>query len=149
MSKAPWLEYRLEKLEFQNGAAITFRGARMLYNEDDHVIAIERIGATTAEIDRALDAIREARTGAYPEIKTIFYEMRVDGFPPMAFFYHPLGKGAGVYLQPRRPGDRVLFFFQRDGLPMFSKQWTLREVSRGKIPSDRAVWQFHGYRHEH
>ena len=120
----------------------------MLYNTEDHVIAIEQLDARPADIDGALRKIANP-DGSLPEIKTIFYEMRVDGYPPMAFFYHPIGPGAGVQLLPREGNRTRIFFRQADGRPMFSKDFTLREVTRGRVASDRAVWQFHGYRHEH
>jgi hypothetical protein len=148
MSASPWLEYRLEKLAFHNRGELGFRRARMLYNEQDHIIAIEHLDSSRQDIDAALREIANA-DGSLPAIKTIYYEMRVDGYRPMAFFYHPLKREAEVFLLPREAGRTRLFFRQVDGRPMFSKDWTLREVSRGKIPSDRAVWQFHGYQHEH
>lgn len=144
----PWLEYRLEALEFHNGGKLGFKRARMLYNPGDHIIAIEHLDADPAAIDDALRAVANP-DGTLPEIKTIFYEMRIEGFPPMALFFHPLNRGAGVYLLQRERGRARLFFQQKDGRPIFSKNYTLREVTRGKVPSDRAVWQFHGYKHEH
>lgn len=145
---APWLEYRLESLEFQNGAKLGFRDARMLYNEGDHIIAIEQIGATPAEIDRALATIRNP-DGTIPPIKTIFYAIRVEGHREPFFFYHPIQPGAGVQLLPREKGRTRLFFSQENGRPMFSKDWTLSDITAGKIRSDKKVWQFHGWRHEH
>lgn len=140
------MEYRLRSLEFQNGARIGFVNARMLYNEDEHIIAIEQIGAPGPRIDDVLDAVRD-RNGDMPELKTIYYDMMIDGEKPIRF-YHPIKRGADVRLMPRESGRSRLFFAQSDGAPMFSKDYTLRDVSEGKINSSKAVWQFHGYKHE-
>lgn len=147
-TETPWLEYRLEKLEFHNGAVLGFRRARMLYNTEAAAIKIEHLDSSPQHID---DSLREIANpdGTLPEIKTIYYEMRVSGFPPMAFFWHPIGKGAEIRIEPPRAGQTVLIFRQADGRAMFSKDYTLRDVTRGKIDSSRAVWQFHGFKHEH
>lgn len=146
-ARDPWIEYRLRSLEFQNGARVGFRRARMLYNEDDHIIAIEHIDAPGFEIDQVLAEVADPY-GAIPELKTIFYDMEVEGHTPIRF-YHPMKRGASVQLLPREANRSRLFFAQKSGAPMFSKDYTLRDVSEGKIDSDKAVWQFHGYRHEH
>ena len=144
--RGPWLEYRLRRIEFQNGAEIGFRRARMLYNEDDHIIAIEHVDEPSWRVDEILAEIADRR-GNLPELKTIFYDMVIEGYPPIRFF-HPMEPGTGVRLLEREPGRSRLFFAQRNGEPMFTKEWTLRDVSEGAIDSDRRVWQFHGYRHE-
>lgn len=145
-TRDPWLEYHLRALEFQNGAKLGFRRARMLYNEDDYIVAIEHVDAPLNFVDEKLAEIANA-AGDLPELKTIYYDMVVEGHKPLRF-YHPLKRGAHVRLLPREPGRSRLFFTQANGTPMFSKDYTLREVSRGEIPSDKAVWQFHGYRHD-
>jgi hypothetical protein len=141
----PWLEYRLERLAFWNGAELGFRNARMLYRDDSREIVIDRLGAPPALVDKT---VREVM-GAQSPIKTIFYEMRVHGYPRVAFFYHPIPRSVRVMLEPRPNGQNVLYFSQKNGDPIFSKDWTLREVTGGKIPIDQAVWQFHGAGHEH
>ncbi len=147
MSRAdPWVEYRLRRIEFQNGAEVGFRHARMLYNEDDHIIAIEHIDAPSWKIDEILAEIADAE-GNLPELKTIFYDMAVEGHAPIRFF-HPMRPFNEVRILDREPGRSRLFFAQGDGRAMFTKEWTLRDVSEGKIDSDKPVWQFHGYRHE-
>lgn len=145
---SPWLEYRLEKLEFRNGAALGFRNALMRYNPDDHVMLIEPPDASPQEIDAMLAEVADARTGEIPEIKAIYYSIKIDGYPRVKLL-HPLQAGARVRLLPRQAGQAHLYFFQEDSLPMFSKEWTIRDVTRGEIPSDKNVWQFHGWRHEH
>ncbi len=147
-AEKPWLEYRLEALEFHNGAKLGFRDARMRYADDDREILIERLGMPPGAVDSTLRSIA-GKDGKLPPIKTIFYEMRVAGYPREAFFFHPIKRGALVVLQPRQNGQNVLFFSQAEGRPIFSKDWTLRDVTQGRIPIDRAVWQFHGYKHEH
>lgn len=142
-----WLEYRLRAIEFQNGAKLGFNRARMLYNEDDQIIAIEHIDAPGRALDDALAEIANP-DGSLPEMKTIFYDMVIEGYAPIGF-YHPMKRGTGVRLLPREPGRSRLFFAQKGGKSMFTKEWTLRDVSEGAIDSDKHVWQFHGYRHEH
>lgn len=144
-NEGPWLEYRLRRLVFRNGGELGFRGARMLYNEDDHIIALEEIAASQQLIDQALAEVANA-DGTLGEIKTIYYDMIVTGHKPLKF-YHPIGPGARVRLLPRERGRSRLFFAQEDGAPMFSKNFTLRSVSEGQIDSDKRVWQFHGYKH--
>ncbi len=148
-TEIPWLEYRLESLEFQNGAVLGFNGARMWYRYDDNKeIAIDRLKMPPAAVDAMFATVRNGARDL-PEIKTINYEMRVQGYVPQAFFYHPMKRGVGVRLEPRLKGQNMLYFSQKDGRPIFSKDWTLRQVTNGQIPIDRAVWQFHGYQHEH
>jgi hypothetical protein len=148
MKEKAWLEYRLEALEFFNGAKIGFKNARMRYRDDNREILIERLGAPPWTVDRTLAAAGVADGKAQP-IKTIYYEMRFAGFPREAFFFHPLARGANVFLEPRPTGQNVLFFKQAEGRPIFSKDWTAREVTQGRVADDRRVWQFHGYKHEH
>lgn len=143
-----WLVYRLEALEFHNGAKLGFRHAQMFYREDSREILIDRLGIPPAAVDATLRKIANP-DGSLPAIKTIFYEMRVKGYPREAFFFHPVSRDASLHLDPRPKGENKLYFNQRDGRPIFSKGWTLREVTQGRIPLDRAVWQFHGYKHEH
>lgn len=146
--KPPHLEYRLERLEFRNGAALGFRNALMRYNPDDHVLMIDHVDAAPQQIDDMLAEIADQRTGEIPEIKTILYTIKIEGYPRVKLF-HPLKKGARVRLMPRQAGASHLFFFQEEELPMFSKDWSIRDVTRGEIPDDKRVWQFHGWRHEH
>lgn len=147
-TEKPWLEYWLEALEFHNGAKIGFRGARMLYRDDNLEVAIDRLGFPPAAVDSTLKSV-ENPDGTLPEIKTIFYFMKAEGYPEEAFFFHPISRGAKVRIERRRAGENVLYFNQTQGRPIFSKEWTLRQVTQGRIPIDRAVWQFHGFKHEH
>lgn len=140
-----WLEYRLEALEFHNGAKLVFKSARMLYRDDNREILVDRLGMPPGAVDRILSKAGAALS----PIKTIFYEMRFAGYPREAFFFHPLQRGARVFLEPRPNGQNVIYFSQAAGRPIFSKEWTAREVTAGRVPLDRAVWQFHGYKHEH
>ncbi len=144
-AKRPWLEYVLEKLEFQNGAILGFKNARMLYRDDRREIVITRLGSPPLAVDAKVRAVMAKRS----PVKEISYEMRVDGYPPQAFFFHPMPAGAEVFLEPRPNGQNVLYVNQRRGETIFSKDWTLRQVTEGNIPIDRPVWQFHGYKHEH
>jgi hypothetical protein len=143
MSAYPWLEYRPEALEFFGGGRVEFPAdARMLYNEEDNVILLENPGHLTGS--RLASYVAD-----HAELKRIEYSMLVDvdGRQRRLGFYHPLNRGADVRLSQNDQGD--IFFFNTQGRPLFTKDWTLREVSRGTIPSNRAVWQFHGYKHEH
>lgn len=147
MSADPWIVYRLRRIEFQNGAVLGFGRARMGYDDaNGDRIRIDHIDAPSAEIDRALSAIVDSR-GYLPELKTIFYDMEVEGHAPIRF-YHPMKRGTGVRLLPPRARSSMLYFGQEDGDSMFTKEWTLRDVSEGEIDSDKRVWQFHGYKHE-
>ncbi len=148
MSDASELEYRLEALEFHNGAKLGFRDALMLYRDDSREIAVTRLDAAPLVVDAALRAIANP-DGTLSQIKTIFYEMRLPGYAHEAFFFHPISRGADVRLELRPRGRPGRFFNQAAGRPIFSKEWTLRQVTQGRIPIDKAVWQFHGYKHEH
>lgn len=143
-----WLEYELNYLTLQNGRRIFFpRSSRMLYEPDDHVILIETTRATRNHIVKGYDLKPGNLDG--PELKRIEYAMLVNlpGVRETLRFFHPMKPGNGVRLAVAPGGELV--FFQQDEKPLFSKDYTLRDVSRGAIDSDRAVWQFHGYRHEH
>lgn len=146
--KRLWIDYVLRKLVFHNGAVLGFRGAKMLYRDDDRGIAIENPDWSAQDIDASLREIADP-DGTLPPIKTIFYDMKIEGVPNYPMFFHPLAPGANVRLLPRERGRTVLFFEQADGRKIFSKNFTLRDVTQGKIDSDQAVWQFHGYKHEH
>lgn len=143
MSNALWLEYRPDKLFFYGGRNVTFSPkARMLYNETDHVIMIEAPGAVVDNILRDM-----AKTGA--ELRRIEYSMLVNlpKHRETLTFFHEVERGAGLRIRTNDRGD--IFFMQDKGAPLFSKDYSLRSITDGEIPSDRAVWQFHGYRHEH
>lgn len=142
------LAYHLEALEFHNGAKLGFRNAKMLYRDDSREIALVEFGIPPLALDAAIRKI-ENPDGTLPPLKTIFYEMRMPGYPREAFFFHPISRGAEVQLERRAPGGNVLYINQTAGRTIFSKDWTLRQVTQGRIPLDRAVWQFHGYKHEH
>lgn len=141
-TNTPWLEYRLDALNLDGGVRVAFpHTSRLLYNPADKIIAVE----TTDQ--KRLSLIRRGLVGR--ELRRIEYAMLVefDGRHHVLRFFHPMKPGNGVVLMAN---DRQqLFFANREGRPLFSKQWTLRDVSRGKIKSDFAVWQFHGWRHEH
>lgn len=139
-----WLEYRLDALTLEGGRKLHFpTSTRLLYNPADHVIAIETTGPKRKQILERPDLL-----GA--ELRRIEYAMLVN-LPPhprmVMRFYHPMNPGNGVRLAKNDRGQ--LFFRQQNGAPLFSKDYTLRDVSRGAIDSDRAVWQFHGWKHEH
>lgn len=142
-ARETWLEYQPHKLSVAGGYSVDFPpSSRMLYNPDDHVIALE-----------VPEAVRRSIAAQLPpdglELRRIEYAMIVDwqGKRETMNFWHPMKPGNGVRLIVGPAGD--LFFYQPQGRPLFSKGYTLRDVSRGAMDSDRAVWQFHGYRHEH
>jgi len=161
---ALWLEYQLESIQFQNGETVRFpASARLLYEPDDHAIFIE---LPRAERRRIVGDLREHNDAAAPlqELKEIRYSMLVNlpEYKKRLRFYHPMKRGNRIGLSVDKNDN--LFFFEDTGRPMFSKDYTLRDVSRGEIDDvtrstfpprpknrngDRAVWQFHGYRHEH
>lgn len=157
---APWTEYRLQSLEFRNGRArnarkFGFATGLLAFNEADRVVAIRtppttRAKMTDAEFDAAMADYASTADGDPAEIMAIRYLIVADGFPPIPFC-HGLKSGAGLYLLPREPGAprHTLFLRQAQGRPFFSKEWTLRQVSSGRIDSSAPVFQFHGFRHEH
>ncbi len=116
MSTAPlWLEYRLDKLTFQNGVAIKFPpSARMLYEPDDHVIAIELTPAQRATIKQRIP-VRPDSAPTF-ELRRIEYSMLVNlpaaagkpGARRTLHFFHPLKKGAGVRLTINDRGELLL-----------------------------------------
>lgn len=144
-----WLQYRPHRLAFRGGDEIIFPlSARMLYQEDEHMIGLELPAKVEAHYVAALRAGRFKR-----ELKTIEYEMLVNlpGIRRELPFRHRMEEGAGLSLKASLNGH--LYFDNKDGAPIFSKDYTLHDVSYGskggQIDSDRPVWQFHGYRHEH
>lgn len=149
MKDTPWLDYRAQSLWLWNGARITFPapGAAMLYNPGDNIVAIEP-GEPTASLRRKYASACD--DGEPPRIREIRYSITAEKTrttPGGVFlFYHPISRAADVVLRCDRSR---LFILQPDERPIFSKDFTLSDVTRGAIPSRRAVWQFHGYRHEH
>jgi hypothetical protein len=144
------IEYRLDGLVFQNGETLNFaKSTRLLYNADEHVILIEMSREEKMRIFRIFELYNDP-AGKILELRWIFYAMLVALPPPerdrVLPFKHHLRKGSGVALG--KSGSN-LFFFEDTGRTMFSKNYTLRDVSGGKIDSDFKVWQFHGYKHEH
>jgi hypothetical protein len=143
------LEYRLDQLDFFGTPPVVMpRGTRMLYEPDDHVILVEFApGPNCLSTEMRLLSVF-GKSEPPPELKRIEYAMLVDrdGAKRTLNFYHPLKRGSGVRLATN---GKNWFFRQDDGGALFSKDYTLRDVSRGDIDSDFAVWQFHGYRHEH
>ncbi len=147
-AKKLWLEYRPDALTFQNGNRITFpRDARMLYNPEDNIIALELTAAQRARVKQAIP-VRPHSAPSF-ELRRIEYSMLFDfdGHRATYRFFHPMKPGNGVRLRINDRGE--LFFLNDAARPLFSKDYTVRDVTRGEIDSDRAVWQFHGYRHEH
>ncbi len=145
--QTPWLEYRLDRLTFQDGRRILFPAStRMLYNPADNIIAIETTPEKRAQV-RPFALLPAGASSS--ELRRIDYAMIIN-LPEARrtlTFWHPLKTGSGVRV---RVNDRGQLFFMNDhGRPLFSKDFTVRDVSRGEIDSDRAVWQFHGYKHEH
>lgn len=137
------LSYRLRSLEFQNAARIGFTEARLLYNETDQIVAVVIFDETRS----AFNAVKRV-VGEDLELKTIFYDMELPEIQPIRFF-HEMKKGAGVVVLPSQDNGVSFFIAQRDGRPIFTKEWNLNDVSEGRIPSTKSVWQFHGYKHEH
>lgn len=147
-ARDPYIEYRLESIEFHNGAILGFRKARMWYNDDGEAIRIDNVDAGALEIDQVLREIADPKTGEIPDIKEVNYSILVHGYGRFGF-YHPMQPGTGVkLLPPERGGSRLHFEQQQPGRKMFTKEWTLRDVTEGQIDSNKAVWQWHGYKHE-
>ncbi len=143
-----WLEYRPEDLFFRDGEKVSFnRAARMGYSEEANLIGLDLTGADLAKLGQQLGLARDAQ---YPsELRRINYSMLIDlpeGKETVGF-KHFMDVGAGIYVV--RGGDGSYFFGNRDGRRMFTKDRTVNDVTEGTIPSNRAVWQFHGYRHAH
>lgn len=133
-----WLEYRLELLKFCNGSELRAkRGgrARLLFNDRDRVVAIDQLDAPAAAIDQMIKPVLDV------EICQIDYKVCTDGFSAVRY-YHPKMNGHRVFLLPRMASDRTLRIRQANGRAFFSKDYTLSEITHGKVPSDQRVWQF-------
>lgn len=133
-----WLEYRLELLKFCNGAELRVPArakTRLLFNDTDRIVAIDQLGMPAQEIDRLVKPLIDF------EICQIDYRIETDGFSN-AYYYHPHMRGHHVYLLPRMAGDRTLRIRQANGKKFFSRDYTLDEITRGKVPSTQRVWQF-------
>lgn len=133
-----WLEYRLELLKFCNGAKLQVPGngrARLLFNDSERIVAIDQLDMPAAAIDRAIRPVMDV------QICQIDYRISTEGFSAV-HYYHPEMNGHHVYLLPRMASDRTLRVRQQNGRAFFSRDYTLREVTSGKVPSDQRVWQF-------
>lgn len=149
MSAPDNLEYRLEQLVFQNGEELNFPAStRMLYGEQHAGVWIKMDPATRARIVGDVVA-HNVPDGKFEELRRIYYAMLVtyEGRHFTLPFVHHLSRGSGVGLELSQDGQ--LTFDQTDRNYIFTKDYTLRQVSDGRIDSDFRVWQFHGYKHEH
>lgn len=143
-----WLEYRPDRIAFTDSRSLNFPGsARMLYSDEANVVALELPYKTESQIRRRFTFDADGKY--HWPIKRIEYAMLIDlpeGKETVRFF-HPLTAGAEVYLAKNDQGN--FFIGNRDGRRMFTKDRTVNDVTEGRIPSNRAVWQFHGYKHAH
>lgn len=149
--KLPWLEYRLDALTLRRSQRIRFpSSARLLYNPADNIVAIELSKTESKRIITQNRLLLPGATRSHFELSRIEYAMLIempDGQKETLRFFHPMQPGNGVTLTTNDQGE--LFFMNKTGRPLFSKDYTLRDVSQGKIDSDFPVWQFHGWKHEH
>ncbi len=149
MSDPTTFDYQLNRLTFQNGETLNFPAStRLRYGDQHRGVWIEMPRDVRKQI-MARIAERHDPKLKFQELKKIEYAMivTVDGRARSFGFFHNLKPGTGVGLGRFDDGD--LFFDQANGDSLFTKNYTLRDVSQGKIDSDFPVWQFHGYRHEH
>lgn len=133
-----WLEYRLELLKFCNGKALRVpRGAKtlLLFNDSDRILAVDGLGMTAEQIDAAIKPVLEV------PLAQIDYKVCTEGFSAV-HYYHPKMCGHQVFLLPRMNGDRSLRIRQANGRKFFSRDYTLDEITKGKIKSPQRVWQF-------
>lgn len=133
-----WLEYRLELLKFCNGCALKVpRGAKplLLFNDSDRIVAIDGLGMPAEAIDKTIKPVLEV------EISQIDYKVCTDGYAAV-HYYHPKMCGQRIFLLPRMNGDRSLRIRQANGRKFFSHDYTLDEITKGKVPSEQRVWQF-------
>ncbi len=148
-------DYQLNRLTFEGGGKMLFpKTARMRYGDAHRGIWIEMTRGARFVPPHLLAKIEGEGTRARvvndpPELRRIEYKMfvTVDGVLESFGFYHVLKPGSGVVLARFDDGD--LFFQNADQASMFTKDFTLRDVTGGEIDSGFKVWQFHGYRHEH
>lgn len=143
-----WLEYRPEGLFFRNGETVRFSSAaRMGYSEAAGLIALD---LDARDVSQLRGKVALPRKTHYPsELRRIEYSMLID-LPEgkeTVRFEHFLDKGADVYLARGEDGTYVIG--NMDSRRMFTKDRTVNDVTEGTIPSNRAVWQFHGYKHAH
>lgn len=137
MARIP-VEYRLMSLEFRNGRPdnerrLGFVSAVMLHDDHQRAVAIEGIRNPEPGVFEKLSPF---------EISAIRYEIRTDAFPPVPFC-HPFPKGTGVYLQALDGDKSQLFLTRIKGRPFFSDNFTLRDVTNGRIDSGQSAYQFH------
>lgn len=137
MKKIP-VEYRLMSLEFRNGRAenerrLGFRAAFLFHDDRQRAVVIEGVRNPEPGVFEELSPF---------EISAIRYEIRAEGFAPVPYC-HPFPSGTGVFLQAIAGDADNLFLARRNQLPFFSDDFTLRDVSNGRIQSNQAAYQFH------
>lgn len=134
------VEYRLMSLEFRNGLPenqnrLGFRAALLLHDKARRAVVIEGIDTPGPERDRLLKLLSPF------ELSAIRYEIRTPELPPVPFC-HPFPRGSGVSLGRFGETDD-LFLSRRGGKPFFSDNFTLRDVTEGRIDSSQSAYQFH------
>jgi hypothetical protein len=133
------VEYRLMSLEFRNGRPenerrLGFRSVMLLHDDRQKAVVIEGGGKLDAREKQLLGALCNF------EISTIRYEIQAKGYPPVPFC-HPFPKGTNVMLRPL-VGTTQLFLHREGNKRFFSDNFTLRDVSEGKIDSGQKAYQF-------
>lgn len=125
------LTYILHSLEFRDRSRtkIGFRKARLLFDPRARRVSITEI-ATPENVVRSI-----FRRVHRHELAAIRYEIRLNDFLPIPLV-HEFPKGAGCLLSE---GGEL---FRLGGLPMFTKRYSLEEVSAGWIKSPIRVFQF-------
>ncbi len=149
MSRPTHFDYQLNRLTFQNGEKLNFPAStRMRYGDQHPGVWIEMDRDTRRKITAALLARHNPKLKPQ-ELRRIDYKMllTIDGGQRAFGYKHFLKPGNGVRLERFDDGD--LFFAEDHGASMFTKNYTLRDVTDGEIDSSFPVWQFHGYQHEH
>lgn len=149
MSDPTTFDYQLNRLTFQNGERLNFPAStRLRYGDQHRGVWIEMEPAVRRKI-LAQILERNDPSRKFQELRRIDYKMLVtaDGRLRGFGFKHFLKPGSGVGLERFDDGD--LFFQEARQGSMYTKNYTLSDVTEGEIDSDFKVWQFHGYRHEH
>lgn len=139
------LDYKLLSIEFRNGRPenerrLGFRRATLIHRPGENSVIIDGVDTPDQAREKLLASLLPY------ELWTIRYEIRVQGFPPIPFC-HPFPRGAGVrlyeYEDPTREQQNQLFLYRGRGERFFSNNFTLDDVSQGKIESSQSAYQFH------
>lgn len=140
------VQYRLMTIEFrnrlpENQRRIGFEKAILQHDAARKAVVLAGMKNSRVKTsDKNFNVLMELLSPY--ELLSIRYFIDAEGFPEIPFC-HPFPNGAGVYLRAFEKDNPDALYLTRDGKKFFSNNFTLRDISAGKIDSSQSAFQFH------